>query len=217
MYPVIGIVAALVLGLFLGPLPLRIVGGLAAAGVVVVAVLVLPPGEPAVDVNAVASPEEQFAAYRDQYESSLVSGVPGSSPTRFDNLGGPGPISWNLTSDGGVVQVARVVNDPASEIADLAPCWILAHPNMGLQPTDSTSDYATWCVPDADGWARTDGLGFARRSGDVLVAVTGTERTEMQIAGGARPATTDDVRATLDSLRPPTVDELRAAFELLPH
>lgn len=217
MYPIIAIAAALVLGLFLGPLPLRVVGALAAVGIIVVAVLAFQPEQPAVDPDAAASPEEQFAAYRQLYESALVSGVPGSSAVRFDSLGGPGPISWNLTTGGGVVQVARVTADPASEIAELMPCWMLAHPNMDLQSTDSPSDYASWCVPDAEGWARTDGLGFARQTGDVLIAVTGAEPTETQIAGGTRPATADEVRAALESLRPPTVDELRDAFQLLPH
>jgi hypothetical protein len=142
VYLIVGVATALVLRLLLGPLPLRIVGGLAAIAIIAASVLMLVPERPSADPNAVASRDEQFAAFNRLHDTALVTGAPGSVAARFSSPGGLGAISWNLTATDAVVQIARVVSDPTSDIAELLPCWILAHRTMDLKSTDSASDYS---------------------------------------------------------------------------
>ena len=211
VYPVIAITSALVFGLFLGPVWIRVVGAFAALGVAVGSVLVLKPEPTAIDLNAPMSEAEQFAAFRDLTERALVSDAPGSTVARVDAPWGV--VALELTEDGGVVEIYRDVYASGADIGTGDACGYLSYQYINVGSTDSTEHYADWCAADDAGWARTDGRGYVRVLDGTVVVVRSASDSDVQSAGGQRVATPSEVAQALATLRPVTDDELRAAFE----
>jgi hypothetical protein len=211
-YLLIASTASLMLGLFIGPLWLRIVG----AGVLCAVVVAIVWNSVATRTTEQARVDDVAQAQRDaNFEAFLASGVhpmvpaiPGAQIARIVADGGPAQ-SWTVTADGGVVRVD--VNQVSPEMADAHPCWWLAAPNTPLEMTDTLEGYADFCVRDADGWARPDGTGVVRIEGDRMIAVVGAHDEYLDLPGASRAADAGEVAAAAGSLRELSEAELRDA------
>lgn len=212
---VLGAVAgALLLGVFLGPRWIRALGGLAAVVLVAVAVAALAPERSEVDLSEPRSEEEQFAEFQVLRKDALVSDAAGSTVVQVVSPGGAGPIALIVTADGGVVEIMHQVHQPPWESrAHIYPCVAIADVGMDLQETDEIDDYAHWCVPDDEGWARTDGTGFARMRDGNYFTVQSADDFYVTLANGQRPANAREVAVAVKSVRPVTEQELRVAFD----
>lgn len=209
-YLLVAGIASLMLGLFLGPLWLRIVGGAVLIAVVIVIVwhgIATDAAEQAqVDSVAQAQRDANFEVFLDSGVHPMVAELPGADVARIVADGGPAQ-SWTVTADGGVVQID--VNALPPDMTDAYPCWWLAEPNSPLETTDTLEDYVHFCVRDADGWARPDGTGFVRIEGDRMIAVVGAYDENMQLPGALRPADAKEVAAAVAARRWLTEAELR--------
>jgi hypothetical protein len=207
----VSVIAAPILGLFLGPRWLRVVGAAALAGWLAFAIWFAPPTTPSQDDQLHDQQQQQADANFEYYIENgvfpLVADLPGGTIVGHVPDGGP-PRTLVLTADGGVVEIA-FDSTPLETKTEIWPCWSIAEPNMGLEETDMLEDYAGWCVKDEAGWVRTDGTGVARIYEGGLVAVKAATEQNVDLAGGERPGTPTEVAEALAVLRPMTEDEVR--------
>ncbi|WP_062205082.1 hypothetical protein [Demequina salsinemoris] len=224
-FPVIGAVATLVWGAFLGGWTTRVLGGLAGVGVVIAAAVALQPEpSPYEELMRTPSPEEAYERYADGVEDQLSTDAPGVTFVEVHDNGVP--ISIVVADGGGVVEIRRDSNLPADE-TDRYPCWYIAEPNADVpeqqagDPALTAADYSDRCERDDAGWRRVDGSGYARPwdGGYVFVyaadedEISGYGAEHVEAAGGSRPANADEVAAVLAGLRPLTDAEIRIAYD----
>jgi hypothetical protein len=209
----VAIAAALLLGAFIGPLWLRVIGGASAVAIVFFWCLALAPEQEPVPDQPI-SLDAEYDAFADWNSLSLVSAVPGSSLMSLESFGSPAHVSWIRTADDGVLSISVDITGPGQEIAHVYPCWMISDNNMDLTPEDTIADYSDWCVSTDYGWARVDGMGFVRLDGTTLIAVRSVESTQIASIGDGQghPATGAEVAAAFDALRPITDEELRGYF-----
>ncbi len=211
VYPVIAVFGALALGLFLGPWRVRVAGAVAALSIVVVAVSVFKSEPVGFDPSNGSSPKEELARFTMLNSGTLVADAPGFEVVRVRRSGAY--TAWEKTPGGGVVQISYDVRPPDEDVASVYPCWTLRYGQMGLKSTDAIEDFADWCVPDDEGWARTDGTGFTRLRDGEYVTVKSADDVNVRFAGAPRTANPADVALALATLRPITEDEMRIGFE----
>lgn len=204
---------AFVLGAFLGPAWLRAIGALAALATLCFWCWALASNATSASLQPV-SLDDQYQTFVDAHGSSLVSTVAGSEIISLDSVGSSAQLSWIRTADEGVLQIAVDMSRPSEELARLYPCWMIADPSMLVESSDVVADYADWCVPYDDGWARTDGMGFVRVDHGGMIAVRSVDSFQIENVGDGRghPATAAEVAAALDALRPISDDELHELF-----
>lgn len=211
VYPVVALCGAFVFGAFLGPRWVRVASAAAALATAVAAVSVLGAGSAEFDLGNGSSPEEQFARFKLRNSGTLVAEAQGFEVVRVHRAGAY--TAWERTPGGGVVEIAYYDRPPEADVAAVYPCWTLRYGQMGLDSTAKVEDFADWCVPDDEGWTRTDGTGFARLRGDVYVTVKSADDVNVQFAGASRTASPAEVALALAALRPITEEEMRVAFE----
>jgi len=211
VYPVVAMCGAFALGVFLGPRWVRVAGAVAALSIVVVSVSAVRDGTAGFDLGNGSSYEEQLARFTLLNSGTLVADAPEFEVVLVRHSGAY--TAWEKTSGGGVVQISYDARQPDADVASVYPCWALRYGRMGLKSTDAVEDFADWCVPDDEGWARTDGTGFARLRDGQYVTVKSADPEYVRFAGAPRTANPAEVALALATLRPITDDEMRAAFE----
>lgn len=198
---------ALILGLFLGPMLLRVVGAVSVVGLVAVLALVPTPTETAAVEHASAE-----AARRDEVRSSWMES--GKFPLVTDLAGwsnvevratGTDASTW-VRSDTG--SVARIIIQWGSVGPDpLAPCNFIGGP--GLEWDHGFDQLPSWCVRSGDQWSRSDGSAVY-----TFDAGTGTTMWIMAFGGydaervgGSTAASAEDIAALIPSLQPMSRDD----------
>jgi len=213
VHPVVAVASALIPGIAIGPRWMRVVCGMLVAGALAAAVWWVaattePPADPL--AQPLAQQEANFEAYVAGGDFPLVADLPSGTIVDGTPLGGP-PTMLVRTAAGGVVAITTD-RTPVVEQPDSWPCWFLADGGRDLESTDSLADVADWCVQDGERWRRVDGLGIARLNGAGLVAVSPASTHDIATAGGDRPATSEEIAAVFDALRPMTEREVRSGF-----
>lgn len=215
----IAVPCALTLGLFLGTWKLRIVGVLGVALLVTGAVLVGGPNagsassslqarlEAEAEQQAAEQEDANFESFIDNGEFPLVADLPNGRVLGVLPNGGP-PQTLSVTADGGVVEVV-IDRSPIASNPEITPCWYISGPDMGLEPTDTMEDYASWCAKEGELWRLTDGTGYARMEEGSLIAVTSASTENVQLADGKRPANAEEVLEAWQSRRMMTEAEVR--------
>ncbi len=215
----IAVPCALMLGLFLGRWKLRVVGMLGVALLVTGAVVVggpnAGPADLSLEARLEAEAEQQAAEQEDaNFESFIDSGdfpmvadVPNGRVVGVLPNGGP-PQTLSVTADGGVVEVV-IDRSPIASNPEITPCWYISGPDMGLEPTDTMEDYASWCAKEGELWRLTDGTGYARMEEGSLIAVSSATVDNVQVADGKRPANAEEILEAWNSLRLMTEAEVR--------
>ncbi|MCP2030732.1 hypothetical protein L1277_000796 [Okibacterium sp. HSC-33S16] len=222
VHVLVAVPAALTLGLFLVTWRLRVVGVVGIALLIGVLVVITTSNgqhvsswqaeREALDAQQAAAQEDaNFEAYIQSGTFPIVADLPGGTIFGVVSDGGP-PRTLSTTVDGGVVEVV-IDRNPIPTNPETTPCWYISAPNMGLEPTDTMQDYAAWCVQEGGLWRLTDGTGYARMEGDSVIATTSASTENVHLAGGARPASPEEVLEAWDSLRLMTEAEVRKSRE----
>lgn len=214
VHVLVAVPAALIVGLFTGPLALRLLGLVGALALIAGGAWLIAPdvaqelGPSQGEVQAQQQAERNFEAFIANGVYPYVADIPQGSIWGYVQDGGP--FRTLTTTDGG--GVLEVVHDPEpiDHNPEIAPCWYLAQPDMGLESTDALADYANWCTKDADVWLLTDGTGFAWMNEDGgLIAVRAAVEQNVKLADGERPANATEVAQASDAVRPMTEQEAR--------
>ena len=219
-FPIVAVVGGLTFGLILGPGPLRIVGAIAAAALLVTVVAIPLMGQ--VREREAQTARDEQAAREAQaqrlatFEQFIVDGVhpmtldaARATVTGYD-------LEWAgrtfvVTDGGGAVLVS--IHDWNETVDPLFRCTSLGGPGQQLW-TDTLEDFAEWCTVSGDDAALVDGTGLSQIRGDRLVTVSAMLfPREIEEWGATRPANAAEVREIFDALRPMTEAELREEFE----
>jgi hypothetical protein len=165
--------AALTLGLFLGPWPLRIAGALSAAGLVTLLVVTPTPAETAA-VEQEKSAAEELDAARSQWLNSgrfpLVTDLPGWSNVEVRATGSDAG-TWVRSDAGAVAQI--ITQWDAPEPDPLAPATSSAA--LGLNGIEGTSNSPPGASTPATGGSDPTGV---RSSCSTRAPQRGSRRTE---------------------------------------
>jgi hypothetical protein len=213
VHVVIALCAATVLGLFIGPTPMRIVGAFGLVALIGGGIWVALP-DPVEPPDLSAADLQEKANYESFIDDGVYPMVVDLPSWEVVNVTvGSGPFRTQLlTADGGGLEVVLDVN-PLIFDTGVGPCWYLAEPNLALDATDSLDDYAAWCTKEADVWSLTDGTGYARMQDGGLVVVKAAADVEVGLVGGDRPADATEVAAAWQTVRPMTEPEVRRYTE----
>jgi hypothetical protein len=209
------VAGALILGLFLGPLGFRIVGGLAAAGVVAYAAWIAPPLS--TDTRPPASGdrrqiEANFEEFLDTGTRPLVPDDPAWPVAYLDASGGP--ATSVIMSPKGRATTIVADNTPLSLKWDAGAyvCWQLTD-RYSTPDTETTfADWGDRCAVTEDGWMALDRTAFAWTTDGMVTLAVATRSTDFTDVPDARPATFEEMSTLREKLRPMTKDEMRAEF-----
>jgi hypothetical protein len=204
---IVASLSGLVLGLFLEPLWARLLGGVGLLALAAAGVLLFGPGggDPQPSADAVQA-EDNFEYYIENGSYPMVADLPGATIVDQPTSGGIAHTTM-ITEDGGVLDITReavVMSNP-----EVQPCWYLTRETLELSATDALADYASWCIKTGEEWHMVDGTGIARTENDEIIAIRPAFDTDIDLAGGDRPANADEIAAAWAALRPMTEDEVR--------
>lgn len=208
---IVAVESALVLGMFLEPLWLRLVGAMSLVALMVAGAVLLAPEEPTStpEADTVADAQQIEADYESFLENGpfpMVADLPGA--TIVDLPDDSGSLrTLMITEGGGVLEILRQQREPTEP--DIFPCWTLTRDDPPLHPGDALADYASWCVKEGDLWRMVDGTGLASRDDGDLVALRAAFDADVAVAGGSRPANAEEIAAAWAALRPMTEAEVR--------
>lgn len=204
--------AALSLGLFLGPWPLRIAGALSAIGLITLLALGPSPAESAAVERAEAAAEELDAA-RAQWLASgrfpLVTDLPGWSNVEVRATGSDAE-TWVRSEAGAVARIITQWDTPAPDA--LAPCNFIGGP--ALEWDRGHGQLPTWCINSGNRWERSDGSAVFVFDEGTTTWITAHGGYEAERVGGTEPASAQDIAALFGSLR--TMSHEDAERYLLP-
>lgn len=196
------VLCALTLGLFLGPMPLRVIGALSAAGLIAVLALTPTAAETAAVEHANAESDrlaDGKASWIDSGKFPLVTDLPGWSNVET-RATGTDASTWVRSDTGAVARVIIQWNAVGPD--PLAPCNFIGGP--GLEWDQGVDQLPSWCVRSGDQWSRSDGSAVY-----VFDAGTGTTMWIMAFGGydaervgGSGAATAEDIAALIPSLQP---------------
>ncbi|MFJ6532677.1 hypothetical protein [Microbacterium sp. NPDC091662] len=206
--------AALTLGLFLGPMPLRLVGAVSVVVLVAVLALVPTPTETAAVDRANAESDRLAEVKTSWIESGnfpLVTDLPGWSNVEV-RATGTDAATWVRSDTGSVARI--IIQWNAVDPDPLAPCNFIGGP--GLEWDQGSEHLPSWCVRTGNRWSRSDGSAVYTHD-----AGTGTTMWIMAFGGydaervgGSTAATAEDIAALIASLHPMSRDD--AEHYLLP-
>jgi hypothetical protein len=208
---IVAVGSALVLGLFLEPLWLRIVGAASLVALIVAGAVLLAPEErvtePEPDPAAAAQQiEADYQSFLENGPYPMVADLPGA--TIVDLPDDSGYLrTLMITEGGGVLEIVRSQREPTE--SDIFPCWTLTRDDPPLHPADTLADYASWCVKEGALWRMVDGTGIASREDGDLIALRAAFDSDVTVAGGSRPANAEEIAAAWATLRPMTELEVR--------
>ncbi|MGH3689588.1 MAG: hypothetical protein ACRDT7_05480 [Microbacterium sp.] len=199
--------AALTLGLFLGPMPLRVAGGVSVVALVAVLALVPTPTETAAVDRANTETDrlaEVKASWIESGKFPLVTDLPGWSNVEV-RATGTDAGTWVRSDTGSVARVIVQWNSVGPD--PLAPCNFIGGP--GLEWDRGSDQLPSWCVRTGDQWSRSDGSAVYTYD-----AGTGTTTWIMAFGGydaervgGSTAATAEDIAALIPSLHPMSRDD----------
>ncbi|RWZ46143.1 hypothetical protein ELQ90_16085 [Labedella phragmitis] len=204
---IVAVLSALVLGLFLEPLWLRIVGALSLVALIVAGAVLLAPenAEPEPSPDALQA-QVNFEYFIENGTYPMVADLPGATLAGHPATG-EFAHTLMITEDGGVLDIVREAATTSNP--DITPCWYLIRETLPLEQTDTLADYASWCVKEGDVWRMVDGTGLARMEDGDLIAVRPAFDPDVANVGGSRPANADEIAAAWATLRPMTEAEVR--------
>jgi hypothetical protein len=206
---IVAIGSALVLGLFLEPLSLRIAGALSLVSLIAAGAVLLAPEEREPEPDAAAwaqQVEANFESFLDNGPYPMVADLPGA--TIVDLPDDSGYLhTLMITEGGGVLEIIREQREPTE--SDIFPCWMLTRADPPLHPADTLADYASWCVKEGALWRMVDGTGIASRDDGDLIALRAAFDSDVTVAGGSRPANAEEIASAWATLRPMTEAEVR--------
>ncbi|MET0734239.1 MAG: hypothetical protein ABWY55_01140 [Microbacterium sp.] len=197
---------ALALGLFLGPWPLRALGG----GAVIAAIVILavsPTGAEQIAQEAAESEAAQAAERLEYFRTDgtlpVLADLAGWRNARV-HAAGSDAMTWVISDDGAVAQLYVAGHaDPAQ--VGTSPCMFISRPgDAGAASPDVLPD---WCLRTATGWSRSDGTGLAFIEGDRLITVNAADEWNVTDAGGTKSATAEDVALLAAHTRTMTLAE----------
>lgn len=196
------------LGLFLGPVVVRIVGAISA--IALIATLVLLPTSADKAAEQHAQNQQQLAD--EQRDYFLAEGT---HPVVTDLVGWANPLvratggdamTWVVSDDGAVADILVTGHVNEATMYPMAPCtWIQRQGDFGTSVNGALPD---WCVKTEAGWARADGTGASFVQDGNLIAVNIGDDFDIRDTGGTRPATPEEISALVSSLRPMTDAEI---------
>lgn len=196
------------LGLFLGPVVVRIVG--ATSAIALIATLALLPTD--ADKAAEQHKQDQQQLVEEQLDYFLAEGT---HPVVTDLVGwanplvratGGGAMTWVVSDDGAVADILVTGHVNEATMDPMAPCtWIQRQGDVGMPVDGALPD---WCVKTEAGWARADGNGASFVRDGTLIAVNIGDDFDIRDTGGTRPATPEEISALVASLRPMTDAEI---------
>lgn len=197
-----------ILGLFLGPVAVRIVGAISA--VALVATLVLLPTS--VDKTAEQHAQNQQQLLNEQRDYFLAAGT---RPVVTDLAGWRNPLiratggdamTWVISDDGAVADIRVTGHVNEATMDPMAPCtWIQRPGDYGTSVIGALPD---WCVQTEARWVRADGNGASFVRDGTLIAVNVGDDFDIRDTGGTRPATPEEISALAASLRTMTDAEI---------
>ncbi|WP_345800426.1 hypothetical protein AAIB33_13225 [Microbacterium sp. AZCO] len=199
--------SAVALGLFLGPLMLRLLGAAAA-----VSAVVLPAVQPT-SADRARAQSEAAAAERDA-ENLHYFLTEGTFPVVTDLDGwrnarvratGAAADTW-LVSDAGAVATVYASGPVDGSAIGTAACGFLIRPGEADSPTPDA--YPDWCVQTDEGWSRSDGTAVAYVIDDDFVVLDIADDVEVGELDGTRPASAADIEHLAGTLRPMTRAEV---------
>lgn len=193
--------AAFTLGLFLGPMPLRVAGAVSVVALIAVLALTPTAAETAADEYANAEADrltEARAGWIDSGKFPLVTDLPGWSNVEA-RATGTDASTWVRSDTGSVARVIIQWNAVAPD--PLAPCNFIGGP--GLEWDRGSDQLPSWCVRTGDQWARADGsavYAFDAGTGTTMwiMAFGGYDAERV---GGTTAATAEDIAALIPSLQ----------------
>ncbi|ANG86408.1 hypothetical protein [Microbacterium aurantiacum] len=196
------------LGLFLGPVAMRIVGAISA--VTLIATLVLLPTS--ADKAAEQHARNQQQLVNEQLDYFLAEGT---RPVVTDLAGWRNPLiratggdamTWVVSDDGAVADIRVTGHVNEATMDPMAPCtWIQRPGDAGGSVNGALPD---WCVQTEAGWVRGDGNGASFVRDGTLIAVNIGDDYDIRDTGGSSPATPEEISALAASLRPMTDAEI---------
>jgi len=206
---------ALVLGVFLGPWPFRVIGGMAAVSLVAYAGLIAPPLPEDTRQSASGNRDEieaSFESFLDDGTRPLITDDPEWEVAFLDASGGPA-TSVIVSPVGGATTVV-VDNTPLSGTwdADAFACWQLTD---RFSIPDTETNYEDWsdvCTITLDGWEASDATAFGWVENGTLIFTVATGPNEFTAVPEAMPASVAEMSELRGMLRPMTKDEMREAF-----
>ncbi|WP_194384577.1 hypothetical protein [Microbacterium luteum] len=200
---------ALGFGLFLGPWPLRILGGAALLAVPIL-LSALPTDAERIAERAAEEAAQERAVEVERY-------IADGTPPFITELEGWENVSVRPTgSSAGTTLLsdddasATVMVERIGSEGDMDP----AYPCMRMSRGDGDSpavdgELPEWCVKTDTGWERADGLAAAYMEGDHLVIVeAAAENSVIATTEGWRSATPEEIAALSTTLRPMTDMEI---------
>jgi hypothetical protein len=200
--------AAGVFGLFLGPWPIRIGGGLAAAALVASLVLMPTAQERAATQYADEQHQavlEQRDYFRQEGTSPVVTDLEHWSNARLRATGSDA-MTWMISDDGAIADVLVTGHVDEATMDPDAPCtWVQ---RQGDYDIPAPGALPSWCVKTETGWARTDGTGISFVRDGTLIGLNTSDEYDIVRLGGTRAATPEEIAALAASLRPMTEAEL---------
>ncbi|MCR2764919.1 hypothetical protein NQ152_15515 [Microbacterium sp. zg.B48] len=206
------VMSALALGMFLGPLPLRIAGAASIVGLI--ALLVLPPTPTEVaEVEHARTEAAQVDAARSTWMDSgrfpLVTDLPGWSNVELRATGADAS-TWVRSDTGAVARIIAQWDTPPPD--PLAPCNFIGGP--GLEWDRGFDQSPSWCIRSGNQWSRSDGSAVYVFDAGTTTWITAFGGYDAERVGGSTAAAPQDIAALLPSLR--TMSREEAARYLLP-
>ena len=197
---------ALTFGLFLGPIPMRVLGALAMVGAIVLMAL-QPTSQQRAEAAAQAAVEQRQAEALDAFlKQAAFPEV--TDLTDWTNAriwaGVFQSTTWLVSSTGAVVVVGIQAPGDQAKIANGA-CYFIQRP--GEEPA-GVDVYPDWCLRTDTGLARSDDTGFFFVQDDRFIIVNPGTDQDVQLLGTGHPATAEDIAALMPSLREMTRDEV---------
>lgn len=191
--------AALALGLFLGPWPLRVTGALSAVGLITFLVLAPTPTETATIAHEKAEADEKVAARSEWFDSGrfpLVTDLPGWSNVEVRATGSDAE-TWVRNETGAVAHIITqwdtLPPDP------LAPCNFISGP--GLEWDRGFDQLPTWCLHSGNLWERSDGSAIFLFNAGTTTRITAHGGYAAERVGGSTAASANEISALFASLR----------------
>lgn len=206
---------ALLLGLFLGPWPVRALGAVAAVLIVAYCSLIAPPLPQDTRQPASGNREEieaSFENFLDNGTRPLITDDPKWAVAYLDASGGPA-TSVIVGPDGGATTIV-VDNTPLSGKwdADAFACWQLTD-RYSIPDTETTfADWSDRCVKTVDGWETNDHTGFGWTENGTLILAMATRPNEFTAVPDAEPASFATMMTLRGKLRTMTKEEMRDEF-----
>jgi hypothetical protein len=207
VHPIVAVASALVLGVFFEPVWARILGGLALVALIVSGAVLLAPEDtqPERSADAVQA-EANFEYFVENGTFPVIADLTGA--TVVDRPGSGGYThTLMITEGGGVLDLVRERVDFSSP--DIQPCWYLTVETLELSLEDALADYAAWCTKTGEEWRMADGTGFALMEDGDIIAIRPAFDHDVALAGGYRPANSEEISAAWPTLRSMTGEEVR--------